>query len=125
MAEETRPLWPHNVSEDLARWVYSHTITKITHHWRMTSADTAEDWLELHALKGDKKEPVSRRIGTRELQCGNHWHAQDGIIFSPDHARLVHTAGKVVETIHKIDEWEKRHKADRAEYERLKKKFEG
>ena len=121
---DNRPAWPHKVSEDLARWIYGHAVTKITHHWRMTSADTSEDWLELHATEGDKKEPVKKMVGTRELLGGSHWHAQDGIFFNPDHARLVQVAGKIQETIRKIDEWERRNEADRAEYDRLKKKFE-
>lgn len=114
-ATDSRPKWSHDTPEALARWLVSNFVTKITHHWRMTGPDTSEDWIELHSEK------EKRRVNTYFFS-DNH-----DFSFSPYHAGLVQVRNKypesVRQTIDKIDLWEKANARDRADFERLKKKF--
>jgi len=117
MENDTRPTWKHSISEDDVRWL-SGIITKITHHWRMTSADTSEDWIELH------REKDKRRFPTRYLNglVGETSYFQ----FAPSHASLVQPTSngrQAINDLAAIDAWEKKHKRERAEYERLRAKF--
>jgi hypothetical protein len=121
--EDKRPAWSCQTPEELARWLAGHTITKITHHWEFTSEDTSKEWIELHANEasmGEKDKWVSRKVASNFL--GTDYHSE--FKFSPDHARLVQTSDKVRSNIEAIDKWEAKNKRDRAEFDRLKRKFE-
>lgn len=111
--ETERPKWTHETAEDLARWLVSDFVTKITHHWEMTGPDTSRDWIVLH------REKDSRTVPTRFFTNNPDFE------FSPDHACLVRERpySKVRDDIEKIDKWEKANARDRSEFERLKRKF--
>lgn len=113
MTEDARPQWTHQTPEALARWLVSHHVTKITHHWEMTGVDTSRDWITLHSEKEKRDVASSFFLNSREFE------------FSPNHAGLVQEVAyaKVREAIEKIDKWEKANARDRSEFERLKKKF--
>ncbi len=109
-----RPSWNHKLSEEQVRWLASGVV-KITHHWEMTGADTARDWIELH-----KKDGAKRVFPTGFLN--------DGLFqFRPNFRELVvptYQGEMAIRDLDKIDEWEKKNQRDRADYERLKRKFE-
>lgn len=115
MSEDKRPEWPHKTPEALARWLVSGHITKITHHWEFTGEDTSRHWIVLH--KHDDKE--SRIVDSGFLNNSPDFE------FAPDHASLVRPRNysEVRQSIEKIDRWDQVHAAERATYERLKKKF--
>lgn len=119
---ETRPAWKHKTAEALARWINGHTITKITHEWEMTSADTADNWIELHAKISEQGSPdkwEKRRVPSNFLEAS--YGAE--FFFRPDHARLVQTSEAVRNSIDAIDKFEAKNQRERAEFERLKRKF--
>lgn len=109
---EKRPAWTHKTPEDLARWLVSNAITKITHHWEMTGVDTSTEWIVLHAVKDQ------RRVNTNFLKAGE-------FEFAPDHRGLVREVPyrNIRESIDKIDAFENTNARERAEFERLKAKF--
>lgn len=108
--DDTCPEWPYKTPIEIARWIDSNFIVKITHHWRFTSEDTSENWIELHAEKG-----AGRRI-----------HIDgDEVTFRPDHATLVHIERGMSERINQIDAWKQRHARELVEYRRLSAKFAG
>jgi len=121
---ETRPAWKHKTSEELARWIASHSIIKITHGWEMTSADTADNWIELHAKvsqDGKAEKWEMRRVPSNFLTESNYGAE---FSFRPDHARLVKVSQAVRDSIDAIDKFEAKNKRERAEFERLKRKFD-
>jgi hypothetical protein len=110
-----RPKWIHETPEDVARWLLNHHVTKITHHWEFTSADTARDWITLHSSDGKRQ---------REFPSAFFRNNQE-FEFAPDHAGLIRPRpySRVGDSIRAIDQWEKANAHDRSEYERLKQKF--
>lgn len=111
---ETRPKWTHKISEEEARWFFNGFITKITHHWEMTSADTSKDWIVLH------KEKSERRFPSSYLNTNGYFE------FKPNWRELVvptYQGEKARKDIEAIDAWEEKNKRARSEFERLKKKF--
>jgi hypothetical protein len=105
---DQRPVWVFKdaVPEELARWIWGNPVTKITHHWEYTGADTARYWLELHADKGKRRIPDTR--------------LPRGVNFAPNHAGLLRLDQSVEDLLHKIAAWEKKHEHEIAEYERMK-----
>lgn len=110
--EETRPAWPYKLTEAQVR-ILSGFITKITHRWEMTSADTSRNWLEFQA---DKGKPFVAPHGWTEL-----------FEFAPNHhASLIQPNYQGREAQKRLDEikkFEQRYARERADFERLKKKF--
>jgi hypothetical protein len=104
---EPKPQWRHSTPEEFARWLYANPIKKITHHWRMTGADTDEAWIEVHPEKG---------FGRRAALALRHGEIE----FSPDHRSLVRLRQDVEDTVRKIIAWEELHEIKLAEYQRLK-----
>lgn len=117
MTDDTRPKWPHETAEELARWLVSNKVTKITHHWEMYDCDKSRDWIVLHSEKN----------GSRKVSTSFFYNNRD-FAFQPDHAGLVAIKQQypkdVRQTIEELDAWEKKNERDRAEYRRLKAKFE-
>jgi hypothetical protein len=114
---EQRPEWNHPISEADARWLYKNAITKITHHWKFTSEDTTENWVEVHT---DAK--TTRRFPSGYFTDSQYWR------FAPNHRALItpgYAAERAIKDINAIDAWEKKNATERAEYERLKRKFAG
>lgn len=112
---EPRPPWPHKIPEDLARWIARNWVKKITHHRRILESFRDEIWIELHAEKEKKRVPIDFLEKYTELR------------FTPYCGGLINFVSypNVTDTIAKIDAWEAKNARDRAEYERLKAKFEG
>ena len=114
--EDLKPTWPFEITEKLARWFYTNSVVKITHHWKFTGVDTADYWIECHPdNKGNPK-----RVDTSFFTYNRY------LEFNPDHRCLIqfkkHTG--MLQRIEELDKWEKKHKRERRDYERLKKKFE-
>ncbi|WP_202306462.1 hypothetical protein [Mesorhizobium sp. L-8-10] len=102
-------------------WLAAGFITKITHHWRMTGVDTSEDWIELHRGKSDGTKE-RRRFPSSFLNTNGYFE------FRPNWRQLVtptYRGENAIKDLEAIDAWEKKHARQRAEYERLKKKFDG
>ena len=118
-SEDTRPAWKHDIPEENVRWLSSASggfITKITHHWKMTGADTADDWIVLHKDKQERKFP------------SNFLNTNGYFEFRPNWRELVvptYRGEQAIKDIATIDAWEKKNARDRAEFERLTRKFKG
>jgi hypothetical protein len=110
-----KPAWNFNIPEDTARWVLRNPVTKISHHWEMTSVDTSRDWLVLHSGKRHIEVPTNFLKLWPELRFEPTYRGQ--LEFNP-HLR-------VAETIAAIGKWRNHEARDLAEYARLKAKFEG
>jgi len=109
-----RPAWTHEMSENDARWLARGGITRITHHSQMTGVDTSRDWIELH--RDNEKMSVS----------SNFLNQNGFFAFNPNWRELVTPTWRgeqAINDIRAIDKWEETNKTDRAEYERLKRKF--
>jgi len=113
---DTRPAWPHKeMSEQEFRDIWCMgPIVAVEARWEMTSADTAREWMEVETRSG----------GTYTLPPD--WHRAlkfVGHSSNPGLFALTYEGQRMRDTLHQIDEWEARHKAERATYERLKVKF--
>lgn len=118
MSDE-RPAWKYELSEAEVRWFIDGSITKITHHWEFTDVDKSRDWIELH--KG-KEGAGKRSFPSNFLNTNGYFE------FRPNWRELVeptYLGKQAIKDLEAIDAWEKKHKRDRAEFERLKAKFEG
>lgn len=113
MNEDQRPEWPYKLSmKHLA--MFDRSIKKIEHRWKFTSEDTAEDWVE---FSGDKFKNVRMPDGFKEL-----------FEYKPDYwclFGLTYQGEKAVKLSEEIEKFDKKHKRERAQYERLKRKFGG
>lgn len=113
MRDDKRPAWPHKTPESLARWLLGG-VKRIEYGWEMTGSDTSRDWLDLTNDKGD-----TRRV---EANLFGSWGE---FIFAPSSRGLIaeRPSGKVWDTVRALDAWDKRHKAEVAEFKRLRAKF--
>ncbi len=114
---EQRPAWPFDLREDDARWLLKHHINQIEHHWKFTSVDTSEEWLEF-VCRAAQGQPEARR------RFEIHIFDTRGIHWRPSHAGLIDVAKDIRDRIQAIDNFEAKHKRERAQYERLRAKFE-
>lgn len=115
MTEDVRPKWAHKISEADVRWLATG-VTKITHHWEMTGADTSRNWIELHKEKQKEKRAFP----------ADFLNANDYFQFNPNWRELVvptYYGERALKDLETIDAWEKQNQRDRAELARLKKKF--
>lgn len=120
MTDDPRPVWRSSLDEETARWLASNRVTSIEHRWELTGAATTREWLVL--VSDDRRGNVTRLEVPKDF-----FHIHRFVQFAPHHAGLVQIAhhSTVRTDIRAIDEWEERHARERAEYERLKAKFEG
>jgi hypothetical protein len=91
-------------------------IVSVEARWEMTSVDTAREWLEVETRAG----------GVYTLPLG--WHRVlkfVGYASVPGLFALTHVGERMVKSLDDIDKWEAKNKAERAQYKRLKAKFEG
>jgi hypothetical protein len=105
-----RPIWNYDINKDSFSKLL-RSVKKITHHWKFTGEDTAEDWVEFHFDNGKMKKPK----GFDEL-----------FIYRPDFRclfQLNYNGEKAEKQLESIKKWEIKNKREIAEYERLKKKF--
>lgn len=109
----TRPKWTRtDISEADARWFRDHEVKRIDHKWQMTGVDTSENWLELYADGAKKPHRVNRLPGCVRFTPTHHWH-------------LLELEQYVASEVDTLDQWDKRHAKDVAEFKRLKKKLYG
>jgi hypothetical protein len=110
--DEKRPDWPYKLTEAEVRQL-SGCITQISHRWEFTSADTSRNWLE---FKADKGKSFVAPHGWAEL-----------FEFAPNHhASLIQPNYQGRQALKRLDEikaFEQRNARDRADFERLRKKF--
>lgn len=113
---DSRPEWPHkNMSEsDFRRIVKIGPISAVEAKWEYTSADTSREWLE--ATDRNKKKHVLPQGWKFVLQFVG-WSSNPGLF------DYTYEGREMLKTLEKIDAWEKKNKAERAEYERLKVRF--
>lgn len=90
-------------------------MTRIEYHSEMYDSETSRDWVTLHSDKDDLTVPVN---------FINQW---DDLIFNPGYRGLVgfKPFSRVPELINDIDNFDRKHNRELAEYRRLKAKFEG
>lgn len=111
--DDKRPEWRFEQDMEAVRFLLGN-IVKIEHKWEMTSADTSRNWIRL-----TRKNGVWRDF--RDFPDSLFRFVSD------HHASLIqmtHEGNRARELLDKIDAWDKKHAAERTEYERLKRKFE-
>ncbi|MBD3844230.1 hypothetical protein IED13_00870 [Bosea sp. SSUT16] len=112
-ADDRRPEWPYKLTEAQVLLLAGH-ITQINHRWEMTGVDTSRNWIE---FKSDKGKAFSAPDGWAEL-----------FEFAPNHhASLIRPNYRGEQAIKRLDEikkFEAKHATERAEFERLKRKFD-
>ena len=115
---DIRPAWSYKeMSErDFRDICIMGPIVAVEARWEMTGADTSTEWLEVETRSG----------GTYRLP--SNWKCADTFVgrsSNPGLFALTHEGQRMRETLTMIDAWEWDNAAERAEYERLKAKFEG
>ena len=115
---DTRPVWPHKeMSEQEFRAIAKiGMVVSVTAKWEFTSADTSREWLEVKTHAGK----------TFTLPQG--WESVltfVGYSSSPGLFEMNYTGQRMQKTLGEINKWERQNKNERAQYERLKAKFEG
>lgn len=97
-------------------WLVDHRVCCIRTSYKMTGADTAQDYVTLESLSGDK---VTWQVETfRKLAKLTNFISSTSSLAEPLEYRLR-------ERIEARRLWEKKESADLAAYKRLKAKFEG
>ena len=97
---------------EMKRWVCGNTIVGLRVWYYQVGVDTADtDW-ELVASGGGKKR-VKRHL------------VENLVDVKPDYVRVLRVKKEVVDEVAEWDKYAEKEKSDLAEYERLKKKFEG
>lgn len=115
---DKRPAWDWSIPIETFEFIAAG-VKAITHHWEMTGADTSKDWVVLHTENGDFKAstyPSLHRDGVWKL-----------FEFSPDHRGLLSLTWegkKAQDRARAIYEFDKENAKEKAEFERLKAKFE-
>lgn len=115
--DNQRPVWAHKrISEAEFRrmWQFGMIIT-VSAKWEMTGADTTREWLEATNRSGDTM--VMPRDWSAAWQFSGHASV-------PGLFGLTYDGDRMRETLEAIDKWEADNARDRAEFERLRKKFE-
>lgn len=118
---ETRPVWDFDIPEEMIRWIGANLIVSLKAGWQMTGADTSESWVDLVAENGE----------TRKVKA--EWYGQPSIW---DYVELNKGGGHSIikwtrhgerarDRIQQMIDFDEAHERDKAEYERLKAKFEG
>ena len=115
---DTRPAWKFTeMSEGAFRSIYGFgRIAAVRADYEMTGADTSREWLIVANSSG------------QEMRLPQGWSRAlyfVGYAHVPGLFDFTHTGKNMIQAVQLIDEWEKKHAADRATYERLKVKFEG
>lgn len=120
--EAIRPKWEWGLTEHTFRSLNATRIVEVKHGWEFTSADTSRQWFTVTMAKGDQTnaDPTTRIPQEK-------WSAFFELFeFKPDHAglfRLTHRGEQARKRLEEIAAFEKKSTRDRAEFERLKKKF--
>jgi hypothetical protein len=97
---------------ELKKWLCDNTICGLKVHYYQTGSDTSDtDW-ELESTTGEKKRvrshPIDKMVDVR-----------------PDWVSVLHVHDSVRREVKAWDEYAEKEVDELAEYERLKRKFEG
>jgi hypothetical protein len=113
-----RPKWVHTeLSESKFRKLRGFgAFISLEVKREMTSADTCRDWTE--AKNGNGKVITLPQGWSKVLNFAGEYSGWGLLEFN-------HLGKSMADTVKKIDVWEESNSLERAEYERLKKKFEG
>lgn len=106
-----RPVWDFKYPEEEARWLLSRRIAAIKARTSMSDNFETESWLEMYDSNGE----------TRRFDSFPEY-----VQFRPVFGNLVgstYESDRMKVRIAEIDTWEMTHAKERAEYERLKRKF--
>lgn len=105
-----RPKWNFSLTIEQVR-ALNRLIIKVKHHWEFTSADTTRDWITFCTKDDEFVPPVN-------------W--TDLFEFKPYYAGLIQpnwNGRDAIKAVQDIDAFEAAEASDRAELERLKRKF--
>jgi hypothetical protein len=91
-------------------------VVRVEAKWEMTGADTSREWLEVETR--DSKRFVLPHNWAKAWKFAGH-------ASNPGLFRLTYEGEQMAKTLAVIDAWEAKNAADRAEFERLKAKFNG
>jgi|GEM_PF-1081601 len=117
MSDDKRPVWGFSeMSEADFRKVHEFgVVRRVESKSRMTSEDASEQWLE--AYRADAKCIVMPRNWACAFEFTGNW-------YNPGMFKLTYLGERMAAAADAIDKWERKNKADRAAYERMKAKFE-
>jgi hypothetical protein len=115
--EVTRPVWDfHNVSEEEFRRIYNlGIIVSVTAKREMTGVDTAREWMEVTNANGDT---AIMPQGWKSV-----WDFV-GLSSYPGLFKMSYMGSFLGNRMAMIDKFEADNTAERAEFDRLKAKFE-
>ena len=115
MTEPNRPVWgfPEMTERDF-RAVWGRHIVAVEAKWEFTSADTSREWLEARTMHG--KVFVLPSTWEKAFRFA-------GRASTPGLFRLTYEGERMQKRAQEIDAWEVENAFERAEFERLRKKF--
>lgn len=114
--DDKRPEWTHkSMNEGDFRKIHRiGMITSVKAKWEMTGSDTSREWLTVTNTDGDT---VTLPPGWLQVL------KFVGYASSPGLFGYTYEGEQMLKSLLAIDTWEKKNKAERATYERLKAKF--
>lgn len=114
--EETRPKWDFKTPKEIAEWLRNHAqVDKITHHsWHDGFGVRSEEWMHFHAGKNQ-----SPKIPANIIGCDSNAE----VVLKCTCSGLVYLNANLRTRLEEIKKFDAKNKAERATYERLKKKF--
>ena len=116
MTDDKRPAWDFKeMGEADFRAINSFgMVVSVTGKWAFTSVDTTREWLEVKNSNG------------KTMTLPNGWQKVlefVGYSSVPGLFKLTYLGERMRAAMDTIEKWEDKNKRDRAEFERLKKKF--
>lgn len=118
---ESRPVWDFEIAEDTMRWIKDHRVTTLVSRWKMKGVDSSVSWIEMRTNDGETMDVFGSLFSKRSI-----WHYVElDTLASHTILKLTHFGKRAMERLGEIDEFDERHAAELAEYQRLKAKFEG
>lgn len=118
-AQDTRPAWSFKIPIEQAKKLRGRKVTRIDQHEEHDGYGINSDyWLTLHFEGGGKiekfRQPLNEHVFRAEVRFQ-----------MPDNRGLVLLHEDIAKRLDEIERWDRKHRGERATYERLKRKFEG
>lgn len=116
MSDDARPAWTFKeMSEAEFRSIHSFgMVVSVKGRWEFTGADTSREWLEATNSNG---KTITLPSGWKRVLDFVGYSSVPGLF------KLNYLGDRMQAALEAIDKWEAKNKRDRAEFDRLRKKF--